>query len=137
MDRIALRTPERIHSDQVSLHILLPILLTAVICLTVGILLTVTTISQPASTVQWAHIALIFLIAPLLLFGLILLVFIIFLSKLMAHWNITLPPSLRIIRESITGFNVSVQRLSMQPARPLIFIKSLAAGVRAIIKKRT
>jgi len=130
------KRPEQLHKEQVLLQILVPVLLGSIICLLSLVLLLTATSNSGQTLQQWAQIATMFLIGPLLLCGLIFLAITILFNKLSGDLNGALPVILLRIRLKILGFNMSIQNAAQQPTRPLIFLKSIFAGIKAVFPKK-
>lgn len=130
------KRPEQIHKEQVLLQILVPVLLGSLICLLFLTLLLTATSNSGQSIQQWAQIATMFLIGPLLILGLIFLAITILFNKLSGDLNGALPVILMRIRLKILGFNMSIQNTADKPTKPLIFLKSIFAGIKAVFPKK-
>lgn len=126
------KNPEQLHKEHVLLQILLPVLLGSIICLLSLVLLLTGTSNSNQLLQQWAQIATMFLIGPLLLYGLIILAITILFNKLSGDLNGALPVILRRIRLKLLGFNTSIQNAAQKPTKPLIVLKSIFAGIKAL-----
>lgn len=126
------KEPEQIHKDQSLVHILLPILITAAICLAVFLFLIISSSGSSSTTEQWANISVMFLILPLALVALVGLLLIVLLCYLTGKWNRTLPPGLRNIRRKIVNMNFTIQSAAQKPAKPVIKARSIWAGIKAL-----
>jgi len=127
--------PEQLHKKQSFLQVLFPVIAAGVICLAVFILLLISTSAEPQSTEQWAQISTMFLIIPAIFLGLICLALLILLAVFAGKWNKSWPPALRNVRLVIIHFENNIQGLAQKPAQPVIKIKSIYAGIKAIFKK--
>lgn len=128
--------PEQLHKKQTSIQVLLPIIGAGVICLSVFILLLVSTSTETQSTELWAQISTMFLILPALFLGLVCLAFLVLLGMLTGKWNKNWPHALQKCRLIVINFEKNIQGLVQKPAQPLIRIKSIMAGIRAIFKRK-
>ena len=126
--------PETIHKNQVTNHILIPVLATALICLMGFIFLLLTSSGQPQSTEEWANISIMFLILPMFLLGIIGLLVLLYLSKIAGSWNKTLPNSLSNIRNKALGLNQFLQSAIQKTAKPMVGIKAIFTGIKSIFK---
>jgi hypothetical protein len=129
------KEPEKIHQEQKTWHILLPVCFTVVICLAFFVWLIVSS-SQMQSTLQWAQISTILLVTPLLLIGIMVLAVIVFLISKFHDWNRKLPPILRTGRTKIVKINQETELLIQQPAKPVIRINSFFAGLASLFTKK-
>ena len=127
--------PEQLHKNQSILQVLLPVIGAGIICLTVCLLLLISTSAKPQSTEQWAQISTMFLVFPALFLGLVSLALLIGLVILGSKWNKSWPPALRNVRLVIINFEKKFQGLAQKPAQPVIKLKSIFAGFRAVFKK--
>ncbi|PKN99040.1 MAG: hypothetical protein CVU42_09235 [Chloroflexi bacterium HGW-Chloroflexi-4] len=127
--------PEHLHRNQSVTQVLLPIIGAGLICLTVCLLLLFSTSAEPQSTEQWAQISTMFLIFPTLFLGLVSLALLIGLAILSSKWNKSWPPALRNVRLVIINFEKNIQGLAQKPAQPVIKLKSILAGIKAVFKK--
>ena len=127
--------PEQLHKKQTSLQVLLPIIGAGVICLSVFVLLLVSTSTETQSTEQWAQISTMFLILPALFLGLVCLAFLILLGIVAGKWNNNWPPAFQKFRLMVINFEKNIQGLAQKPAQPLIKMKSFMAGIKAIFKR--
>jgi hypothetical protein len=114
---------------------LLPVIAASIICLAVCIILLLSTSAEPQSTEQWAQISTMFLVIPALFLGLICLALLVFLAVFAGKWNKSWPPALRNVRLVIIHFEKSIEGLAQKPAQPVIKMKSIFAGIKAIFKK--
>lgn len=127
--------PFEIHKHQLIWHILAPVLVTCAICLAVCLFLLLESSAQSQGTEQWANISIMFLILPAAFLGFIGLIVVILFSILFGKWNKTLPPSLQLIRNRLIGLNNSIQSIAQKPAKPIILMKAIISGVKAIFNK--
>ncbi|MCX6053600.1 MAG: hypothetical protein NTZ74_01560 [Chloroflexi bacterium] len=129
-------TPEKAHSQQVIVQILIPILAAAILGITAVIYLSSPSVSQRETVQNWAQISQIVLIAPLFLIGLANLIVTVLLVKVIVHWNSTLPPVLQKLRVRFLIFGFSVQDQVDKSLAPLIRIKSLSFGLTRLFQRK-
>ena len=130
-----IKEPEQHHREQKLTHILLPILITAAVCLAGFLVLLITASDGSSSTLQWANISIMFLILPLLFVGIAVVLILVLLGNLTKSWNQSLPPGLRNLRYRIISFTMRIQELAQKPARPVIGVKSTWAAIKSLFIK--
>lgn len=127
-DQSTRRKSERVHSSEYLWQILVPILATVLITLAVGIAVIFVSANGQGLDEKWAHIALIFLILPFLVIGLVLLAVLFFTTRLVSRFHNFLPPQfarLNQIFSSVEGFaRVTTDKIT----HPLIDLNSLITG---------
>jgi hypothetical protein len=128
-------TPEKIHTEQVIIRILLPVLFAVLVCLAVVSLLVFSPASISPGVEQWAQISTILLIFHELLLGLFLFAILFFACRLIMHWNAALPPLMLNLRLSIDKIGRGIQKISTKTADPFIFLKSINTGFKTLLSK--
>jgi hypothetical protein len=118
------------HRREVGLQITLPIALGGALLLTLSILAIVALSSQAQS--QWADIALIWLIVPLLFVSLLILVITAGLAFLVIQLIRILPPYAHQAQGFMAMLAVKVGQLCDKIAEPILKVQSLSASRRAL-----
>lgn len=129
------KSPEQLHQQQRLLQIFIPALVAILICIAAFVLLIIGTSSNADGIEQWAQISTLFILLPLILFALIFLAILIVLCKILGGWQITLPLTLRKIRNKSLQILQTLDHLGRKPAQPIVRIKGLWAGFQSLFKK--
>lgn len=134
--RIDMNDPKlrmKIHKQQRFWQILLPIGLTAMICVAVAVLLSVRSGSMAQFT-QLAHVVTIFLILFVMLSMLLALV----IPILLIAGLFKLPPYISVVGQYLLNFNLRVKLASRNAAdlsvSPIIKVKEIAAKINKLIE---
>jgi hypothetical protein len=91
-----------------------------------------------ASTLsQWADVSIIFLVLPVLLIVLVNLALVILINILLGKWNKSLPPLLFLGRTKVEEFAAKLRSVFSAPARPVIKVKSIFAGIQQFFASLT
>lgn len=121
------------HRRQAFRQILLPILLSAIILIALGVLAALGSNQQVA---RWGNISAIFLIIPLLFILLIILAIFSALAFGVARLLRILPGYTHLAKIYVDHFGKMIQDFSDRLARPVIDASSWLAGVQAAVKRK-
>jgi uncharacterized BrkB/YihY/UPF0761 family membrane protein len=127
-NRSPVKNPIEAHSSEFLWQILVPVLVSVLIVLVIGIIVVAVSISGPGVDEKWAHISLIFLVLPFLFIGLILFAVLFFTSRLVSRFHHFLPPQFARLNSLINSVQQFSDDSCGKVTRPMITIKSIAAG---------
>ncbi len=127
--------PEKQHTADVWIQILLPILIISIVSLAAGLFLIQASVSNTQIAEQWAHISVIFLILPLVFIGIFILALILIVSRLTMGLNNVLPQKLFGFRINIENIAKSIQFKVNKPANLVITLRGLFNGLSTIFHR--
>jgi ABC-type dipeptide/oligopeptide/nickel transport system permease subunit len=133
-DHNSRRESERVHSSEYIWQILVPILASVLITLVIGITVVFISANGAGMDEKWAHIALIFLILPSLVIGLVLLAVSIFTSRLVSRFHNFLPPQFARLNKIVTSGEGFARVASDKVTQPLIDLNSIVAGAIRLLE---
>ena len=120
------------HNKDLWLQILLPVLLLAVAALGFLIFLILTRGNGAQSATTWSQIAVIWLIIPALVAGILLFALLLFLSHGLRKFHTWLPPKLHQIGKAMNHLNTSTTRFTEKTTSPVINLRSKTTGIQAL-----
>jgi len=123
------------HNRQVFWQILLPIILAALAGIALVVLLSISTVNGSTASAQWASIATIWLILPLLVFGVFFTLTLAGLIYLISRLQRNLPTYTHLVNTYIQIFNIRVGIFYDRAVRPQITTLSRWAGYRTFWKR--
>ena len=129
------RTPEQKHHEQLLLEIWLPLGVVIAVCAGLAILAVVLADGSMGVISQWADISMIAMIVPILVLSLGLVILLFYLDHLMIGWNKSLPDFFILLRKWVDSFAGKVQKIAAMIAHPIVFIKSMFAGLQSLSNK--
>lgn len=127
------REPQKKHALEFAWQILVPILISVIIALGIGVLAVMSSINNNQSNELWADISLMFLILPLLFIGLILLVVVMITIKLIHKIHISLPPQFQKLDRLIGSVEAFTGASANKVTVPLILAKSSVSGATRLL----
>ena len=126
--------PNPKHVRQVFWQIWFPLILALLVILTAAVLVVITSSSGTVRTARLASISIIWMIAPLIVAGMIFVIFTAGMIFLTARLTRVVPVYTRLIQLWVQIFGVRVEDLLNKLADPLIKTQMRAAGWRAFWK---
>jgi hypothetical protein len=121
------------HYKDLWLQILLPVLLLAVAALGFLIFLIFTRGNGAQSATTWSQIAVIWLIIPALVAGILLFALLLFLIHGLRKFHAWLPPKFHQIGKAMYHLNTSTTRFTEKTTSPVIHLRSKTTGIQALI----
>lgn len=127
-----LTEPKHRHSRQAFWQIYLPLATGFAVLLSLGIMVVVSQETGNPELSRWAAIAAIWIILPVLAFGIVALLFNLFLIFLFSKVNNALPDYGRVARFYIFRVTGQIQTLANRLSSPVISLRSNLAGWKQI-----
>lgn len=124
-----------VHRRQFWLQILLPMALAILIIMVVAILVSIAALDGTGNAVRWAAVSTIWLVIPALLFGFLFLATLVGLVYLMSRALDVLPAYSLLLQYYVNRAASKVMEFSDMAAKPVIFLNSLGASLKAIFRK--
>jgi hypothetical protein len=124
-----------IHQRQVFWQVFVPVVLSAVIFLGLGVLLTVS--GSPDQVTRFSDISIIFLILPTVLVGIIFLVLFGAFIFLAARLLKVLPSYTRLAQIYLNRLTGMLHRAADMAADPILSVESKYAGIKSIFQKES
>jgi uncharacterized membrane protein len=121
-----------VHRRQFWLQIFLPIILMILIIIAVAVLTSISALGGNGDPSRWAAISTIWLVIPAMMFGLLLLALLAGLVYLLARSLDILPSYASLAQYHVNRVASSVKRFSDAATKPVIFLNSLGASMKAI-----
>jgi hypothetical protein len=119
------------HRRQFWLQIFLPVILAVLLIMAVAVITGIAAFGNDNSTI-WAAISTIWLVIPVMVFGLLFLAILAGLVYLLARGLQALPPYTSNAQYYANHAASEIKRFSDIATRPVIFLNSLAASLKAI-----
>lgn len=124
------------HRRQFWLQIFLPMILVIVIVLAIGVLTGVAALGENSASPRWAAISTIWLVIPVMFFGLIFLVVLAGLVYLLARGLKILPPYSSRAQYYVDRGVSEIKRYSDKAAEPVLFIEAIKASIKAFFGRK-
>lgn len=121
-----------VHRRQFWLQIFLPVLLPILIIIAVAVLTSISALSGTGDPSRWAAISTIWLVIPAMMFGLLLLATLVGLVYLLARGLDVLPSYTSLAQYYVNRVASSIKHFSDKATKPVIFLNSLGASMKAI-----
>jgi uncharacterized membrane protein YhaH (DUF805 family) len=121
-----------VHRRQFWWQIFLPVSLAIVLIIVVAALLSISALNGSGDSVRWAAISTIWLLIPVMFFGLLLLAALVGIVYLLARTLGATPRYFSLALYYINRASSAIKNFSSSAARPFIFIDSLGASLKAI-----
>jgi uncharacterized membrane protein len=121
-----------VHRRQFWLQIFLPIILMILIIIAVAVLTSISALGGNGDPSRWAAISTIWLVIPAMMFGLLLLALLAGLVYLLARSLDILPSYASLAQYQVNRVASSIKRFSDKATKPIIFLNSLGASMKAI-----
>jgi len=119
------------HQRQFWTQIILPMVLAALVVIAVAILTGVATFGADGDSPRWAAISTIWLVIPVMFFGLLFLAVVAGLIYLLAQTLKVLPPYTSKAQHYTYQVSGIIKRFSDGVAKPIFFIEGLFARIKA------
>jgi hypothetical protein len=123
------------HRRQLWLQILLPLLVGLILILAVAVLTGIVAFGESGDAYRWAAISTIWLVIPIMVFGLIVLAILIGIVYLLARTLKVIPPYSSQAQYYVNRGASEVKRFSDMAAKPVLFIEGIMAGLKTIFGK--
>ena len=123
----------QLHRKQMWTQILLPILFTFLIFVTVTIITSLATFRNHGDVGRWAAISTIWLVLPVMIAGLVFLIFIIALIYLLSRITNAIPPYSHQAQRIFYRIESGVKHYAEMFRKPMLAIQELAKRVRNYI----
>jgi len=120
------------HRRQFWLQIFLPILLAVLIVIAIAVITGFAAFGQSGDAPRWAAISTIWLVIPVMFFGLLFLVVLGGLVYLLAQALKAIPPYTAKGQYYVNRGVTEVKRYSDMAAKPVLFIEGIIASIKAI-----
>jgi len=135
--RIPARHPSyQNHRRQFGRHILLPIILSASLIIALAVLSGLATFSEGGDSARWAAISTIWLVIPVMGFGLFFLLILAGLIYLLARALKGLPPYTYKAQYYFKRAVLKTRQISDQAVSPILYLDGLFASLRAPFRKK-
>jgi hypothetical protein len=121
------------HRRQLWLQILLPLLAAVLLIVAVAILTGLSVFGEGGDASRWAAISTIWLVIPVMFFGLIVLVILAGIVYLLARALKVIPPYSSQAQYYINRGTSQAKRFSEMAAKPVLFIEGIIASLKTII----
>ena len=121
-----------VHRRQFWWQIFLPISLAIVLIIVVAVLLSISAFNGSGDSVRWAAISTMWLLIPVMFFGLLLLALLVGLVYLLARMLDIVPHYSSLALYYVNRAASQIKGVSSAAAKPFIFIDSLGASLKEI-----
>ena len=123
------------HRRQFWIQIFLPVILAVVLIISVAVITGITAFGENGDAPRWAAISTIWLVIPVMIFGLIFFAILAGLVYLLAQALQVLPPYTSKAQYYVNRGTSEVKRFSDMATEPVLFLESLVASLKAIFGK--
>lgn len=120
------------HRRQFWLQIFLPMLLAVLLIIAVAILTGLAAFGENGDSPRWAAISTIWLVIPVMIFGLLFLVLLAGLVYLLARALKVMPPYSSKAQYYVNRAASEIKRFSDMAAKPVLFLEGIIASLKAI-----
>ncbi len=121
----------RKHRRQVWLQIYLPAFVLVILGLSLSVLIGIAAFNETGKPQQWAAISTIWLVLPLLVFGLVFGILVITLIYLVARLLKLLPPYTAKAQTYVYQASHKAKYYSDMAVKPVLFLEGIAASIRS------
>ena len=111
-------------------------ILAVLLIIAVAILTGITTFSNGGDSPRWAAISTIWLVIPVMVFGLLVLAIIIGLIYLMARGLKVIPPYTAQAQYYVNRGTDVAKQVSEKAAQPVVFLQGIAASLKAFFGRK-
>jgi len=120
------------HRRQFWIQIFLPMILAVLFIIAVGVITGVATFGANGNSPVWAAISTIWLVIPVMFFGLVFLILVAGLVYLLARTLQVLPPYTSKAQYYVNRGASEAKRFSDMAAEPVLFLESIKASLKTI-----
>ena len=124
------------HRRQFWLQIFLPMMLTVLFILAVAILTTLAAFGGGGDAPRWAAISTIWLVIPIMLFGLLVLAILVGLVYVLARGLKEIPTYTSMAQRQVNRAKRTIKHYSDTATKPVLFIEGINASLKAIFGKK-
>jgi predicted membrane protein len=126
----------QLHRRQVWTQILLPILLTVLVFIAVIVLTSIATFRDNGDVARWAAISTIWLVLPVMIAGIILLIFLLAIIYLLARFISMIPPYSDQAQRFVYQIEGYVKRGTEMIVKPVLFVDLIKLQIRKYMERR-
>lgn len=121
------------HRHQFWIQIFLPMTLVILLITAVAVLTGIATFGEGGDSPRWAAISTIWLVIPVMIFGLIFFAILVGLIYLLARGLKGMPPYSSKAQYYVRRATSQVKRFSDMAAKPVLFLEGILASLKAIL----
>ena len=121
----------RKHQRQFWLQIFVPMLVAILVIIAAAVLIGLATFSGTSDSPRWAAISTIWLVMPVIVFGLFVLIILVGLVYLMAKSLNVIPPYTAKAQYYVNRGASEVKRYSNMATKPVMFLEGISASLKA------
>ena len=123
------------HRRQFWIQIFLPMILAVLVIIAVAVISGVAAFGENGDAPRWAAISTIWLVIPVMFFGLIFLAILAGLVYLMIQTLNVLPPYTSTAQHYVNRVSSEIKRFSDMAAKPVLFLEGIIASLKAIFRQ--
>ena len=124
------------HRKQFWLHIFLPMLLSIVLIVAVSALTTLSAFGESGDASRWAAVSTVWLVIPVMLFGVLVLAIIIAIIYLMARALKDIPSYTATAQHYVYRGTDIAKRYSEMATKPVLFLQGINASLKTFFGKK-
>jgi hypothetical protein len=117
-------------------QILLPILLTVLVFIAVIVLTSVATFRDNGDVARWAAISTIWLVLPVMIAGIVLLIFLLAIIYLLARFISMIPPYSDQAQRFVYQIEGYVKRGTEMIVKPVLFVDIIKSQIKKFMERR-
>jgi uncharacterized BrkB/YihY/UPF0761 family membrane protein len=126
----------QLHRKQVWTQILLPILLTVLLLIAVIVLTSIATFRDNGDVGRWAAISTIWLVLPVMIAGIVLLIFLLAIIYLLARFISMIPPYSDQAQRFVYQIEGYVKRSTEMIVKPVLFVDLIKLQIKKIMERK-
>ena len=123
------------HRRQFWTQIFLPLILAVLLIITVAVFTGIATFGESADSPRWAAISTIWLVIPVMIFGLLFLAILVGLIYLLARALKISPPYTAKAQYYVNRATSAAKRFLDMATRPVLFLEGIKASLKAIFER--
>lgn len=124
------------HRRQLWLQIFLPLLITILLMIVIAVLAGLSAFGENGNAPLWTAIATIWLVIPVMVFGLIFLVLIAGLIYLLAQIANVIPPYTAKAQYYVNRVSNETKHFSDMAVKPVLFLEGITASLKAFLGRK-
>ena len=126
----------QLHRKQVWTQILLPILLTVLVFIAMIVLTSIATFRDNGDVGRWAAISTIWLVLPVMIAGIVLLIFLLAIIYLLARFISMIPPYSDQAQRFVYQIEGYVKRSTEMIVKPVLFVDLIKLQIKKIMERK-
>ena len=124
------------HRRQLTVQIILPVLLAALLCIALIVLVNISTFRENGDVARWAAISTIWIVAPIMVASLIFLLVLAGLVYLLGRLLKITPTYTGLAQDFVHKLMIRIRLAADALVKPVIFVDSIGASINRLLGRR-